>query len=797
MSLNKKQTQKLRKFIKTLEKIRGRHTELVSVYVPAGYDLNKIIAHLADEQGTASNIKDARTRKNVQDSLERAIRQLRLYKKTPDNGLAVFSGNASENESKVDIQVWAMEPPEPINIRMYRCDQTFVLDPLKEFLESKEVYGLIVLDRREATLGILRGTNIKATFNLTSGVPGKTRAGGQCLSPNTLIMKDNGDLIEIKDTHNPLIIVAENFNQEKTEETPIIAKWENEKELFKVSTCYPKFEIESSKDHLFFVRTENGIEEKPLSELKEGDYLLMPEKIDLNLEDQKIDFKPEIKQNFNLKKVNIPKKINPKFAKLLGYYLGDGSHELDRLTFFEQRKEIAEYYRSIIEDIFKIEADLRFRKSKNYHQIRVYSRVIAQLFNSLISREDKTLSGNIPSEILKSSDKSLASFISGFFDAEGYVSSSRVALGINNKNLVKQLQFTLLRLGIISSILEYDNNRNPYSNNTRYTLEINDLESLIKFKRIINFTSLEKQNKLNKIIKNRSNKNKVRQLAVNGKEIARILRNSGITTTQFRSPDFFNNKKQLSKEVFKKNILDKIQDTDLKRRLSLFYLSNLIVTKISKIEPLGIQKTIDIETKNHNFLANGLIVHNSAQRFARIREGAAKEFFNRIAEAANKEFLPIKTELKGILIGGPSPTKEQFLDRGFLNQELKDKVISIQDLTYTDESGLHDLVDKSQEALLKEEVMEEKKIMQRFFELLAKEPEKVAYGKAQVDNALQMGAVEHLLISEDLADEVLEEFEEKAENSSSEFKLISTETREGQQLKEMGGFAAILRYALS
>src|SRR3989338_10959109 len=96
------QKYRLGKFIKELEKIRGRHTELVSVYIPAGYDLNKIIGHLQQEQGTASNIKDARTRQNVADSLERMIKHLRLFKRTPDNGLAIFAGNVSTSDNKVD-----------------------------------------------------------------------------------------------------------------------------------------------------------------------------------------------------------------------------------------------------------------------------------------------------------------------------------------------------------------------------------------------------------------------------------------------------------------------------------------------------------------------------------------------------------------------------------------------------------------------------------------------------------------------------------------------------------------------
>ena len=70
-----KQKRELRNMINTLKKIRGRHTELVSVYIPAGYNITKIINHLSEEQHTATNIKDKRTRQNVQDSLERIIRK--------------------------------------------------------------------------------------------------------------------------------------------------------------------------------------------------------------------------------------------------------------------------------------------------------------------------------------------------------------------------------------------------------------------------------------------------------------------------------------------------------------------------------------------------------------------------------------------------------------------------------------------------------------------------------------------------------------------------------------------------
>ncbi len=170
---------KLKKFIKELEKHKGRHTELVTVYVPAGYDINKIVSHISQEQGTATNIKSSSTKKNVIASLEKMIQHLKLYNKTPPNGLALFAGNVAEREGQQDMQVWGIEPPSPLKIRIYRCDKEFVTEPLADMIEDKDIYGLVVMDRREGNIAILKGKAIILLASATSNVPGKTRAGGQ------------------------------------------------------------------------------------------------------------------------------------------------------------------------------------------------------------------------------------------------------------------------------------------------------------------------------------------------------------------------------------------------------------------------------------------------------------------------------------------------------------------------------------------------------------------------------------------------------------------------------------------
>lgn len=169
----------LKEILENLESHKGRHTELISVYIPAGYDVNAVQRQLESEKSTAKNIKSAATRKNVVEALEKIVRELKDLKRTPKNGLALFCGDISQIEGQQDLQLWAIEPPTPLNSRLYRCDKDFVLEPLKEMLEATEVFGLLVMDRKEASIGLLEGKRIEILQNISSGVPSKVRAGGQ------------------------------------------------------------------------------------------------------------------------------------------------------------------------------------------------------------------------------------------------------------------------------------------------------------------------------------------------------------------------------------------------------------------------------------------------------------------------------------------------------------------------------------------------------------------------------------------------------------------------------------------
>jgi peptide chain release factor subunit 1 len=115
---------------------------------------------------------------------------LRLFKQTPPNGLVVFCGNISPIEGKEDIKIWSFEPPVKMTQKVYWCDQTFVVEPLIDLIAEKEVYGLIVLDAKEATLGLLRGKLLETVKKMDSTVPSKSVKGGMSQSRYDGIRED-------------------------------------------------------------------------------------------------------------------------------------------------------------------------------------------------------------------------------------------------------------------------------------------------------------------------------------------------------------------------------------------------------------------------------------------------------------------------------------------------------------------------------------------------------------------------------------------------------------------------------
>ncbi|WP_331234554.1 peptide chain release factor aRF-1 [Natronorarus salvus] len=170
-----------RKVIEELEEYEGSGTQLVTIYVPPDRQISDVVAHTVQEHSEASNIKSKQTRTNVQDALTSIKDRLRYYDTfPPDNGMVLFSGAIDSGGGQTSMITRVLEdPPQPIESFRYHCDSEFLTEPLEQMLADQGLYGLIVLDRREANVGWLRGKRIEAVKSASSLVPGKQRKGGQ------------------------------------------------------------------------------------------------------------------------------------------------------------------------------------------------------------------------------------------------------------------------------------------------------------------------------------------------------------------------------------------------------------------------------------------------------------------------------------------------------------------------------------------------------------------------------------------------------------------------------------------
>ncbi|HUO43150.1 MAG TPA: peptide chain release factor aRF-1 [Methylomirabilota bacterium] len=233
----------------------------------------------------------------------------------------------------------------------------------------------------------------------------------------------------------------------------------------------------------------------------------------------------------------------------------------------------------------------------------------------------------------------------------------------------------------------------------------------------------------------------------------------------------------------------------------------------------------------------------SARRFERIREQSLNEYYHRVANHATESLNEVEG-LKGIIVGGPGPTKHEFVEGDYLNYMLKQKVLATIDTSYVGEQGVDEVVSKSQEILKGVRYFEEKQLVQKFLYEIGHETGLGVYGETVVRKYLNAGIVDLLLVSEkintlhvyvkckncgatddsliptanfvkfeqdllstsckkcnaaaltvDESKDLVDELIEIADKQNTKVAVISTETNEGVMLKDsFGGIAAILRY---
>jgi len=181
-----------------VESIQGQATELVSLYVPPTRQIADVSNYLRGEYAQSSNIKSQSTRKNVMAAISSILNRIKVYRVPPPNGIVLFVGTESLPGNKEKSVTILIEPPEPITTFLYRCDSHFYLEPLQAMLAEKEVWGLVVMDRKEATIGRLNGKRIEVVDSFESHVPSKHRMGGQSSRRFERIIEELADKFFVK-----------------------------------------------------------------------------------------------------------------------------------------------------------------------------------------------------------------------------------------------------------------------------------------------------------------------------------------------------------------------------------------------------------------------------------------------------------------------------------------------------------------------------------------------------------------------------------------------------------------------
>ncbi|KAF2071781.1 hypothetical protein CYY_006909 [Polysphondylium violaceum] len=170
---------KIKKLIKNLEAARGNGTSMISLIIRPGDQIAKVSKMLAEEYGTASNIKSRVNRLSVLGAITSAQQRLKLYNRVPENGLVIYCGTILTDEGKERPVKIDIEPFKPINTSLYLCDNKFHTAPLGELLESDEKFGFIVVDGNGALFGVLCGSTRTVLHRITVDLPKKHGRGGQ------------------------------------------------------------------------------------------------------------------------------------------------------------------------------------------------------------------------------------------------------------------------------------------------------------------------------------------------------------------------------------------------------------------------------------------------------------------------------------------------------------------------------------------------------------------------------------------------------------------------------------------
>jgi len=171
---------RIKKLIKMLENAKGDGTSMISLIIPPKGKISDVSRKLAEEAGTASNIKSRVNKLSVLAAITSISERLKRYgNNIPENGLVLYCGTVLTTDNKEKRLCIDIEPFKPINTSLYMCDNKFHVGPLRDLLEDDSKFGFIIMDGSGTLFATLSGNTRTILYTFSVDLPKKHGRGGQ------------------------------------------------------------------------------------------------------------------------------------------------------------------------------------------------------------------------------------------------------------------------------------------------------------------------------------------------------------------------------------------------------------------------------------------------------------------------------------------------------------------------------------------------------------------------------------------------------------------------------------------
>lgn len=141
----------------------------------------------------------------------------------------------------------------------------------------------------------------------------------------------------------------------------------------------------------------------------------------------------------------------------------------------------------------------------------------------------------------------------------------------------------------------------------------------------------------------------------------------------------------------------------------------------------------------------------SAVRFSRLREEKRHNYVRKVAEVAVQNFITAdKVNVKGLILAGSADFKTELSKSDLFDLRLQQKVIKIVDISYGGENGFNQAIELSAETLANVKFVQEKKLLNDYFDEISQDSGKYCYGIDDTLKALDLGACEIVIVYENL-----------------------------------------------